>query len=966
MARTLEGAFGRRQSVRHRAILIALLALTMTLSAHLSPSDGQWIRHVIDNRLDGAAGLALADIDGDSRLDVVASGYEANVLQWYEAATGPLHVIDGNLIDAADLFVADLSGDGIPDVVATQYTGPIRWYEAPLWIMHPIDTLATGTQNVTAVDLDADGDLDVVAVARDAKDVRWYEAPSWTKRVIDPDLDGGRGLAVVDLDGDDTLDVVAAGMYSDDVVWYEGPTWTKHVIDSDFDGAIDVAIADIDGDGDLDVVAAGLYADKVILYRAPEWTKYEIDGWLDGARSVRVADLDGDSDLDVVATGMDGDLVVWYEAPSLTRHVIDPSLDGAYFLHIADVDADGDRDVVADAHYQDAVVWYENLQTTQVYPGSFSFEGLTRNYIVFVPKNVQPGMPLVVNLHGLTDNAVWQMDYSQMNRVADTAGFVVLYPDAIWPGFNSGLYYKDSPHTPPDVNDVGFISRLLDTMKARYDINVSRIYCCGYSNGGVMTERLARELGHRFAAGGIVASTRLDIPMTWNLLGPFPFLSCNGTEDPLVPYEGGSGSGGSPDRWSVQQTLDFWIQHNGCVVPGTTVSLPDIDPSDNSTVEKTTYVTGSGQRRVVHYKVINGGHSWPQGTKWFPVAVPTNRDININAEMWDFFREFQNPLVDMAYGEQITVERNYLSPQGDSLVVTGSIKNPSAHPVTVFALFVGLESSHTDSVAMFDDGAHGDGAPGDNLWGGSGSPAGLGEEVYDIDMITHDATLGTRHRLFNGTRFTTAGPIAVEGYTVVSTDTAATPGKVLSYSISLKNRGSTATVNEVTATVRCLDPDVIAQDAQLSFGDMAPGQSSTCSNPVRVLYTPSCPTDHVVSFAVEISSEGILFWEDLFEDYVTDAGETADRVPTEFALEQNYPNPFNPTTVLGYQLPVSSDVRLAVYDLLGREVAVLVNEKKAPGFYRVDFDAAGLASGVYVYRLMAGGTVQIRKMIILR
>jgi len=558
------------------------------------------------------------------------------------------------------------------------------------------------------------------------------------------------------------------------------------------------------------------------------------------------------------------------------------------------------------------------------------------------------------------------MDYSQMNRVADTAGFVVLYPDAIWPGFNSGVYYKDTPNTPPDVNDVGFISRLLDTMKARYDIDLSRIYCCGYSNGGVMTERLARELGHRFAAGGIVASTRLDIPMTWNLLGPFPFLSCNGTEDPIVPYEGGSGSGGSPDRWSVQQTLDFWIQHNGCVVPGTTVSLPDTDPSDNSTVEKTTYVTGSGERRVVHYKVINGGHSWPQGTKWFPVAVPTNRDININAEMWDFFREFQNPLVDMAYGEQISVERNFVSPQGDSLVVTGSIKNPLAHPVTAFALFVGLESSQADSVELFDDGAHGDGAPGDNLWGGSGSPAGLAEGLYDLDMITYDATLGTRHRLFNGTCFTTAGPIAVEGYTIVSTDTAAAPGKVLSYSISLKNRGHTATVNEVTATIRCLDPDVIAQEAQLSFGDMAPGQSSTCSNPVRVLYTPSCPTDHAVSFAVEISSAGILFWEDVFADYVTNAGETADKIPTEFALGQNYPNPFNPSTTIEFALPHSGHVTLKVYNILGEEVATLVSGKRAAGFFGTTWAADGLPSGVYFFRLFAGNQVQIRKSLLVR
>jgi len=73
--------------------------------------------------------------------------------------------------------------------------------------------------------------------------------------------------------------------------------------------------------------------------------------------------------------------------------------------------------------------------------------------------------------------------------------------------------------------------------------------------------------------------------------------------------------------------------------------------------------------------------------------------------------------------------------------------------------------------------------------------------------------------------------------------------------------------------------------------------------------------------------------------------------PTAFSLSQNYPNPFNPTTVIRYQLPMVGTVRLGVYDLLGREVAVLVNERKGPGSYTVAFDATGLASGVYLYRL---------------
>jgi N-acetylneuraminic acid mutarotase len=91
-----------------------------------------------------------------------------------------------------------------------------------------------------------------------------------------------------------------------------------------------------------------------------------------------------------------------------------------------------------------------------------------------------------------------------------------------------------------------------------------------------------------------------------------------------------------------------------------------------------------------------------------------------------------------------------------------------------------------------------------------------------------------------------------------------------------------------------------------------------------------------------------------------------DALPTSFLLEQNYPNPFNPTTVVSYQLPVVSDVKLAVYDLLGREVTVLVDEKKPAGRYEFRFDATGLSSGVYVYRLTTGEYVESRRMVLIR
>jgi hypothetical protein len=102
------------------------------------------------------------------------------------------------------------------------------------------------------------------------------------------------------------------------------------------------------------------------------------------------------------------------------------------------------------------------------------------------------------------------------------------------------------------------------------------------------------------------------------------------------------------------------------------------------------------------------------------------------------------------------------------------------------------------------------------------------------------------------------------------------------------------------------------------------------------------------------------------EQVIVDVADGQPSVPTRFALEQNYPNPFNPKTVVSSQLPVASNVKLVVYDLLGREVAVLVDERRAAGYYHDTFDGSGLASGVYLYRLTTGSFVQSRKMLLLK
>ena len=120
-------------------------------------------------------------------------------------------------------------------------------------------------------------------------------------------------------------------------------------------------------------------------------------------------------------------------------------------------------------------------------------------------------------------------------------------------------------------------------------------------------------------------------------------------------------------------------------------------------------------------------------------------------------------------------------------------------------------------------------------------------------------------------------------------------------------------------------------------------------------------------------SYGCGIWRRPLSEILVGVEESRPAAPSQFRLEQNYPNPFNPKTMLKYTMGGTrgqglgaSKTMLVVYDLLGREVAMLVDEVKAPGSYEVPVDGAGLASGMYIYRLTAGSFVQSKTMVLLK
>jgi hypothetical protein len=131
----------------------------------------------------------------------------------------------------------------------------------------------------------------------------------------------------------------------------------------------------------------------------------------------------------------------------------------------------------------------------------------------------------------------------------------------------------------------------------------------------------------------------------------------------------------------------------------------------------------------------------------------------------------------------------------------------------------------------------------------------------------------------------------------------------------------------------------------------------------RIIGTAGQPAIGVIRNTSFINQAG--YWYQV-GDYVTYVEQISGVVPKKFRLDQNFPNPFNPTTTIVFAIPEPSSVMLKLYDTLGREVAVLVEEDKQAGEYHVMLDAVGLASGIYFYSIEAGAFRQLRKMTLLK
>ncbi|MCW9066402.1 MAG: T9SS type A sorting domain-containing protein, partial [Ignavibacteriaceae bacterium] len=329
-----------------------------------------------------------------------------------------------------------------------------------------------------------------------------------------------------------------------------------------------------------------------------------------------------------------------------------------------------------------------------------------------------------------------------------------------------------------------------------------------------------------------------------------------------------------------------------------------------------------------------------------PEGVANGEDDVVNKAI-----EWINNLV---YPHNITCDTSYYSPGGDEIQISTIIENPNLHQLSARGYIHNLDDVLIDSLELTKQTFNSEG----EIWIGN-KIAPAQEDFYKVSVTAFDQTATTSFTLPNVTRFTTAGPVMIDSLIVTYNPFPRT----FTVKAIVKNYGQTSPVKNLQIFMSTEDSSVTYLYGFFTVDSLAAQQITLASGS----YTVRVDTNlfsKVFHFKFDISSGDWPYWQDEFDIPVGVEGEELQ--PLAYKLEQNYPNPFNPTTTIQYSIKERTPVQLVLYDILGREVEVLVNEEQVAGYYKVNFNAANLASGIYFYRLKAGSFVETKKMLLIK
>jgi polyhydroxybutyrate depolymerase len=277
---------------------------------------------------------------------------------------------------------------------------------------------------------------------------------------------------------------------------------------------------------------------------------------------------------------------------------------------------------------------------TTITPPGFSektvvVKGMKRTYIVHAPASANPKkpIPLIIMFHGAQGTAKGQEGMTSFSKASDKRGYLLVLPQGVEDRWNDTRQYNKA-------DDNALVDTILAQEGKLWNIDKSRIYLAGMSNGGLLVQVLAARRPGQFAALAAVAALPLaDTPKPPK---PVPIIFFQGTSDTIVHFNGGGigiGKVTVGDSMSNEESMKFWATANKCSLKPTETKLPSKVAKDRTSVVCRAYKPGPGGGDVVEYIVNGGGHTWPGASQYLPsmmVGVATQQ-ISANELILDFF-----------------------------------------------------------------------------------------------------------------------------------------------------------------------------------------------------------------------------------------------------------------------------------------------------------------------------------------
>jgi polyhydroxybutyrate depolymerase len=269
---------------------------------------------------------------------------------------------------------------------------------------------------------------------------------------------------------------------------------------------------------------------------------------------------------------------------------------------------------------------------------NLTYGGMSRAYDLHVPTTGGSGpLPLVINLHGYTGSSAQQEMLTAMSSLADSAGFFVAYPQGVGSPTDWNAGACCSAASEGDRDDVGFLNAVIDDIASKACVDLARVYSIGFSNGGMMTYRLACEDASRFAAAASVSGSAAVPLDTCTLAHPMPLMHIHGNADPLVPYDGGSGGlplSGRPTPVfpAAADEVAAFRTKDGCPSASTVYF-------DNGNAHCDHWGPCQDGSEVVFCTIAQGGHAWPGGSGVFSETST----LDATQQIWTFLSRHALP-----------------------------------------------------------------------------------------------------------------------------------------------------------------------------------------------------------------------------------------------------------------------------------------------------------------------------------